>query len=63
MALTDGAIIGIAIAGGIAASILLLILLIYLLRKWAKGPTTGSDNLKTLEGKVVAITGTKGFVK
>ena len=31
----------------------------YFLRSWMRGPTTGSDNPKRLEGKLVVITGKK----
>ena len=31
----------------------------YFLRSWMRGPTTGSDNPKRLDGKLVVITGKK----
>ena len=35
----------------------ILFVMLYFLRLWLRGPTTGSDNPKRLDGKVVVITG------
>ncbi len=56
MGLSGGAIAGITI-GTIIGVILLLVIFIFLLRKYLQGPTKGSDNPKKLDDKVVVITG------
>ena len=35
----------------------ILFVMLYFLRLWLRGPTTGSDSPKRLDGKVVVITG------
>ena len=37
--------------------ILVVTILAFALRKWFRGPTKGSDNIKQLDGKTVVITG------
>ena len=54
--LTGGAIAGIVI-GCIVGGILLILLALYGLRKWLRGPTKGSDVNVQLDNKVVVITG------
>ena len=49
--LLEGLETGVFYYGGI------LFVLLYFLRLWLRGPTTGSDNPKRLDGKVVVITG------
>ena len=57
MALSDGAIIGLAVGGGIVGFFLLAFLIILCVRSYLKGPSKGSRNPKLLNGKVVVITG------
>ena len=35
----------------------IIFIVLYFLRLWLRGPTTGSDNPKRLDGKLVVITG------
>ena len=55
-----GAIVGIAV-GSVIAGIVILTFLTHFLRMWLRGPTSGSDNRKRLDGKVVAITGKRNL--
>lgn len=56
MSLEEGALVG-TIFGASAAGIILIILVLILFRKWMLGPTKGSDNPKSLDGLVAAVTG------
>ena len=51
-----------AIAAAVICSLvgvpLVLFLLLYLLKKWMQGPTSGTDNQRKLDDKVIVITGT-----
>lgn len=50
-----------AIAAAVICSLigvpLVLFLLLFLLKKWMQGPTSGTDNQRKLDDKVVVITG------
>ena len=50
-------LIGIWIGVGLASPIILFWIVLFVLRFYLRGPTTGSDNSARLDGKVVAITG------
>jgi len=52
----SGAIIGIAV-GSVIVGVVILVFLTHFLRMWLRGPSSGSDSRKRLDGKVVAITG------
>ncbi len=56
MGYSDGEVAGIVIGCliGIPGAIALIL---FLLRLWMRGPTTGSDSTKKLDGKLVVITG------
>ncbi len=56
MSLSDAAIAGI-VAGSVIGGLALIILIVFLLRRWLRGPTKGSDNPKRLDGKTIVITG------
>lgn len=56
MTLTGGEIAGIVIAS-LVGFVILVALCLYLLSLWMKGPTKGTDNPKSMDGKVVVITG------
>ena len=49
---TNWIIIGVSIG-----VVLIIIILVFALRRWLRGPTKGSDNPKRLDGKTVVITG------
>ena len=55
-----GAIVGIAVGSAIAG-IVILTFLTHFLRMWLRGPSSGTDNRKRLDGKVVAITGKRNL--
>ena len=55
-----GAIVGIAVGSAIA-SVVILTFLTHFLRMWLRGPSSGTDNRKRLDGKVVAITGKRNL--
>ena len=57
----SGAIIGIAV-GSVIVGVVILVFLTHFLRMWLRGPSSGSDSRKRLDGKVVAITGKRKFV-
>lgn len=52
----SGALAG-AIIGGIILFILVVALLLFLFSRWMRGPMKGSNNPKSLTGKLVVITG------
>ena len=59
--LSGGEIGGIVI-GSLIGGVIVIGLILYLLRKWLRGPTKGSDVNVNLDNKVVVITG-KNFNK
>ena len=54
--LSGGEIAGIVI-GSLIGGVIVIGLILYLLRKWLRGPTKGSDVNVNLDNKVVVITG------
>ena len=54
--LSGGETAGIVI-GSLIGGIIIIALLLFLLRKWLRGPTKGSDVNVNLDNKVVVITG------
>ncbi len=53
MSLSGGAIAGIVVA----SLVVLILAFVFVLRRYLRGPTKGSDNIKRLDGKIVVITG------
>ena len=48
--------------GSVIVGVVILVFLTHFLRMWLRGPSSGSDSRKRLDGKVVAITGKRKFV-
>ena len=59
--LSGGETAGIII-GSIIGGVIIIGLLLFLLRKWLRGPTKGSEVNVNLDNKVVVITGTMFYM-
>ena len=59
--LSGGETAGIVI-GSIIGGVIIIGLLLFLLRKWLRGPTKGSEVNVNLDNKVVVITGTMFYM-
>ena len=60
--LSGGETAGIVI-GSIIGGVIVIGLLLFLLRKWLRGPTKGSEVNVNLDNKVVVITGTLSYMR
>ena len=50
------------VIGSIIGGVIVIGLLLFLLRKWLRGPTKGSEVNVNLDNKVVVITGTMSYM-